>query len=206
MHLDEILENLPAKRALFAIRYLGLLLSVSKLRTRDFQFLVDKITNKLNGWHGRNLSMAGRLTLIKSVITSQAIYLLSALKAPKEILEFVDSRRRQFLLAGSERITGGKCKVNWPRSTRPKAYGGLGILHLGKFARALRLRWLWTEWTTPEVMWASSETPCTNTDRLLFAASTALAVGDGTKISFWNNAWLQGLRPRDVAPHVFNIS
>jgi hypothetical protein len=38
--------------------------------------------------------MASRLTLVKSVITSQTIYLLSALRAPKEVLNLIDSRRK----------------------------------------------------------------------------------------------------------------
>jgi hypothetical protein len=80
------------------------------------------------------------LTLIKTMITSQPIYLLSALNAPKEIMAIIDSGRRQFLWAGSERPTSGKCKVNWKRVARPKALDGLGVLHLGIFARALRVR------------------------------------------------------------------
>jgi hypothetical protein len=92
--------------------------------------------------------MVGRLTLVKSVITSQAIYLLSALQAPKEILNLIDSRRKKFLWAGCVQIMGGKCKVNWIRFARPKVCGGLGILHLTKFARALRLRWLWQDWAS----------------------------------------------------------
>ena len=42
-------------------------------------------------------------------------------------------------------MTGGKCKVNWIRAARSKRGGGLGILRLGKFSRALRLRWLWKQ-------------------------------------------------------------
>jgi hypothetical protein len=53
----------------------------------------------------RNFSVAGRLTLVKTMITSQAIYMLSALNAPKEILNLLDSKRRQFLWAGSDRLT-----------------------------------------------------------------------------------------------------
>jgi hypothetical protein len=68
---------------------------------------VDKILNKLSSWNGRNFSVAGGLTLIKTVITLQPIYLLSTLNSqhPKEIMAIIDSRRRQFLWAGSERLT-----------------------------------------------------------------------------------------------------
>ena len=31
-------------------------------------------------------------------------------------------------------------------------------------------------------------------------------MGKGERISFWENAWLQGRRPRDIAPAVYNIS
>jgi hypothetical protein len=66
--------------------------------------LVDKALGKLSSWNMRNFSVVGRLTLVKTMITSQAIYLLSALNAPKEILNLLDSKRRQFLWAGSNRL------------------------------------------------------------------------------------------------------
>ena len=70
------------------------------------------MTGKLNAWNGRNVTMAGRLTLVKSVLTSQVIQLLSALRVPKEILKLIDNKRKQFLWAGNVELTGGKCKVN----------------------------------------------------------------------------------------------
>lgn len=96
--------------------------------------------------------------------------------------------------------------MNWTRSARPKECGGLGILHMSKFARAMRLRWLWQDWVSRDKMWVTSELPCTATDRLLFAASTTILIGDGRKTSFWESAWIQGLRPRDLAPRIFSIS
>jgi len=75
---------------------------------------------KLKAWNGRNVTMAGRLTLVKSVLTSQVIHLLSALRVPKEILQLIDSKRKQFLWAGNEELMGGKCKVNWIRAARSK--------------------------------------------------------------------------------------
>ena len=164
------------------------------------------MTGKLNAWTGRNVTMAGRLTLVKSVLTSQVIHLLSALRVPKKILQFIDNKRKQFLWAGNEDLTGGKCKVNWIRAARSKKGGGFGILHLGKFSRALRMRWLWKQCKTETGQWLHSETPCTNKDKQLFAAATTFTVGNGDKISFWETAWLQGRKPRDMAPTVYNIS
>jgi hypothetical protein len=43
-------------------------------------------------------------------------------------------------------------------------------------------------------------------DRQLFAAVTSILVGDGTKVSFWNDAWVQGLILKDIAPLIFNVS
>lgn len=84
--------------------------------------------------------------------------------------------------------------------------GGVGVLDLEKFARALGLRWLWQEWADPDKPWVGLGTPCNRTDRLLFAPSTTLQIGDGAKISFWNSAWASGCRPRDLAPDVFALS
>uniref|UniRef100_A0A453M1J2 Uncharacterized protein n=1 Tax=Aegilops tauschii subsp. strangulata TaxID=200361 RepID=A0A453M1J2_AEGTS len=39
------------------------------------------------------------------------------------------------------------CNVNCPTVCTPTTHGGLGILDLERFSRALRLRWLWIAWT-----------------------------------------------------------
>jgi hypothetical protein len=110
--LNAILNGFAAKRACFPIKYLGLPLSTSRLKNVDFQPVVDKMAGKLNMWNGRNMTMAGRLTFVKSVLTSQTIHLLSALRVPKEILKIFYDKRKKFLWAGNEELTGGKCKVN----------------------------------------------------------------------------------------------
>ncbi|WVZ69500.1 hypothetical protein U9M48_018274 [Paspalum notatum var. saurae] len=204
--LSDVLSGLPAKRASFPLKYLGLPLSSTRLKRLDFQPLVDKISSKLNGWNGKNLSAAGRLTLVKVVLTSQVIYVLLALKPPKEVMKLIDSKRKQFLWAGTERLTGGKCKVSWTRAARPKKFGGLSILHLGKFSRALRLRWLWQDSKEPARKRVMGDLPCTAVDKVLFAAATSVTVGDGKSTLFWESTWLRGLRPRDIYPKIFSIS
>jgi hypothetical protein len=47
------------------------------------------------------------------------------------------------------------------------------------------------------------EVPCTEKDKLLFAACTTITLGNGQKTAFWNSAWLVGQQPKDLAPLLF---
>lgn len=51
-----------------------------------------------------------------------------------------------------------------------------------------------------------SGTPCDDTDKLLFAAATSITIGNGATVSFWESAWWQGRRMKDVAPLVYAVS
>jgi hypothetical protein len=76
--------------------------------------------------------------------------------------------------------------VNWTKTTLPKELGGMRVLHLDKFARALQLRWLWQEWNTPDKAWVGMEVHCDEMDMLLFAKCTLITLGDGNKSYFWH--------------------
>ena len=94
VNLRQVLADLAANHTHFPIKYLGLPLTTVRLRRVDFQPLVDKTVAKLNSWNGRNLNNVGRLTLVKSVLTSQVVYFLTALRAPKATLQDIDARRK----------------------------------------------------------------------------------------------------------------
>ena len=84
--IEPILAILPVARTSFPLKYLGLPLTPRRLRKLDFQPLIDKASGKLSSWNGRNLIQAGRVCLTKSVLSSQPVYLMTALKPPKEVL------------------------------------------------------------------------------------------------------------------------
>jgi hypothetical protein len=182
-NITPVLTDLPAKRTQFPTKYLGLPLTTVRLRRVDFQPLVVKTVARFNSWNGRNLNYAGRLTLVKAVLTSHIVYFLTALRAPKAALQDINAKRKQFLWTGTERIKGAKCKVNWTRAVRSKKNGGLDILHVGKFMRALRLRWLWRAWNLEDKPWVG-ELPCNETYHHLFATATTITIENGEKISF----------------------
>jgi hypothetical protein len=192
LNLDDILEGVPAARASFPLRYLGLPLSVRCLKRADFLHLEDKCAGNLPTWNGKLVTTAGRAALVKSVIASQAMYHLTPLALPLGTIKFINKIERAFLWSGKESTTGAKCKVNWDTVCRPKKLGGLGILHLGKFVMALRLRWPWLQWKDPNRIWAGSGNPCTKEDMEFFYAATEITIGNGNKTPFWHAPWLGG--------------
>jgi hypothetical protein len=64
--------------------------------------------------------MAGRATLVKSVLTVIVIYYITVLNVSIEILMKIDSIRRAFLWASCDKVTGGNSKLigKWCASLR----------------------------------------------------------------------------------------
>jgi hypothetical protein len=48
--------------------------------------------------------------------------------------------------------------------------------------------------------------PCDDCDKRLFQAATTINVGNGEKINFWHDKWLQNTCPKDIAPLCFNLA
>lgn len=97
MDLDTILEPFAGQRVNFLIIYLGLPLTLGRLKVIHVQRIVDQTRNKLAGWQGKLLNPVGRRELVRSVLSAVPIYLLTSLKVPKQILEDLDRARRRFL-------------------------------------------------------------------------------------------------------------
>jgi hypothetical protein len=170
----------------FPIKYLGLPLKLGRLKLVHVQNILDKTRAKLAGWQGRLLNVAGCRELVGSVLSATPIYLLSALKVPKQLTEDIDKAHRHFLWAGDNEISSGKCKVVWPLVARPTEFGGLGVLDFEKFSRALCLRWLRFSWTEPQRAWAGTKLPIDNVDAALFVAATTVTIRNGHKALFWH--------------------
>jgi hypothetical protein len=109
--------------------------------------------------------MARRSNLVKSVLTSIAIYFITILDVPMEVLMKISSLRRAFLWVGCDKVTGGKCKLIWDLVCKPTTIGGLGIINLKFLPSALCLRWLWNEWSENPKTWVGLGNPCNKHDR-----------------------------------------
>lgn len=104
--LDHVLEGFGGARANFPITYLGLPLSLGRVKLAHLQKFVDNARNRLAVWQGRLLNPAGRRELVRSVLSAMPIYLLTSIQAPKQFVADIDRIRRRFLWAGDSEITG----------------------------------------------------------------------------------------------------
>lgn len=169
------------------------------------QFLEDKAAAKLVPWDGQNITSMGR-TAVKSVLSSQAVYFITPLIVPQSTLHNLNKLERALFWEGTDKTTGAKCKVNCDTVCRPLAYRGLGVLNTNKFARALRLCWLWFEWKEPTKMWVGLGNPCVAQDYDFFYASTTITVSNGARTPFWDSPWVHDRKPKDIAPLIYEAS
>jgi mannosylglycoprotein endo-beta-mannosidase len=201
-----VMEDFQCPIQAFPCKYLGLPLHYKHLWRVDVQPLIDKIGNRLPTWRGRFFNRAGRLKLLNSVLSSIPTYFLTVFAPATWMLKKVDKIRRGFLWKGTESATGGSCLVRWANVLKPKEYGGLGVLDLEWFSRALRICWMWFQWSDPNRPWIGSEIPCSEVDMQFFRASTRVAIGNGRAALFWQSSWLSGAAPRDLVPSLYKLA
>ncbi|KAL0282162.1 UNVERIFIED_CONTAM: hypothetical protein Sradi_7269400 [Sesamum radiatum] len=122
---QQILDVMGFQEGTLPIKYLGVPLVSSRLSVADCQPLIQKVDRRLAGWNQLSLSFAGRVQLIKSVLSSLHTYWASVFILPKAVLKVIEERMRSFLWKGAS--GSGVAKVAWEQICRPKKEGGLGI-------------------------------------------------------------------------------
>ncbi|KAL0295535.1 UNVERIFIED_CONTAM: putative ribonuclease H protein [Sesamum calycinum] len=138
---EHLLAALQFQEGHLPLRYLGLPLLASRLSISDCQPLLLKIDSRIKGWDSIQLSFAGRLQLIKSVLMSLNVYWAMAFILPKGVIRAVEKRMRHFLWKGNSAV--GYPKVAWSDVCRPMEEGGLGIRDILALNKALMSRHLW---------------------------------------------------------------
>ncbi|KAL0290489.1 UNVERIFIED_CONTAM: hypothetical protein Scaly_2668800 [Sesamum calycinum] len=87
----QIVEYLGFQEGSLPVRYLGVPLTSSRLTIADCRPLINRIDTRLAGWNQHNLSYAGRVQLIKSVLSSLHTYWASVYSTERILeLEEID--------------------------------------------------------------------------------------------------------------------
>nr|GEU98560.1 RNA-directed DNA polymerase, eukaryota, reverse transcriptase zinc-binding domain protein [Tanacetum cinerariifolium] len=86
--------------------------------------VIDKISFRLLKWKTKTLSNGGRLTLLKSVLTSLPLYYMSIYKAPTTVIKDLEAMRRDFFI-GSNKVDRKMVWIRWDITLASKKMVGL---------------------------------------------------------------------------------
>ena len=130
------------------MKVLGVTISANKekMLKENYNNLVEKMKKVLNPWTARSLSLAGKVTIVNSLILSQATYKFLCLDSPDEK---IFSRIRKMI---TEFIWDGKkAKIAYRTLIRSKEEGGLQLVDVSKKDEALKIAWVKRAQTTSNV-------------------------------------------------------
>jgi hypothetical protein len=135
-------QAFPCQQVEFPIKYLGIPLSTGRLPRSALQPLLDKAADKLPIWKGSMMHRAGRLALVKSMLSAVPICTYICMGLLAWMYKGLTKLAKAFLWIRTDVVHAGKCLVAWDKIQRPLQLGGLGVLDMEKMGRALQMHWL----------------------------------------------------------------
>ncbi|CAN1126735.1 Putative ribonuclease H protein At1g65750, partial [Linum perenne] len=193
-------------------RYLGVPLIHGRNLTRLYQFLVECIGKKLDGWKTGSLSFAGRVSLALSALNTIPAYTMQIALLPNEICNAIDQKIRSFIW-GSYHGERKLHLLNWDTVCQPKDCGGLGIRSAKEMNLAFLMKLTWGMIKEPGTVWASvlrtkylkqsttglipkkskrrsSIWKGMNESWSIFTGGLSWSIRNGRKTNFWRERWL----------------
>ncbi|XP_031099806.1 uncharacterized protein LOC116004005 [Ipomoea triloba] len=195
--------------------YLGVQSAHGRTTKHDFSSLLDRIKGRMEGWKTRTLSLAGRITLAKSVLNSIPTYAMQTAVLPAGVCAEIEKCTRRFIWEGnmSEGTQNKLSLVNWDTVTKPKVAGGLGIFKVHEMNMAFMAKLGWRLQKERDTLWVRtlttkySESGChsragvrrgsfSNAWKGILAAQYIVQAGmtkvvrGGRQTNFWMDKWI----------------
>ena len=120
------------------VKYLGVYVGKNNVAIQELNWnnTVEKIKNTLDLWKMRNLTLYGKVVVIKLLIVSKLVHVATAALVPSKIIKDINKLIFAFLWnSRKEKVKRSVCH-------KPVSQGGLGMIDLRAKCRSLRLSWI----------------------------------------------------------------
>ena len=117
---------------------LGIYFSYDKKAAENYNFVtkLEKLTRQLHWWKARDLSVLGKVLLIKTIGLSKFNFVASVLNIPEYVVKDVNSLLYHFLW-------GNKCeKVKRDIVNQEYEFGGLKMCNFNMCIKAAKIKWI----------------------------------------------------------------
>uniref|UniRef100_A0A2N9GR88 Reverse transcriptase domain-containing protein n=1 Tax=Fagus sylvatica TaxID=28930 RepID=A0A2N9GR88_FAGSY len=228
-HIGDLVQLLGCKQSGLPMHYLGLPLGAKFKETAIWNPVLERVEKRLASWKRLYLSKGGKLTLIKSTLSSIPTYFLSLFPIPAMVANRLEKLQRDFLWCGMDEKPKFHL-VKWSQICVPLRFGGLAVRDIRCFNKALLGKWLWRYGMDREAMWRSVVEAkygsvwggwCSNSGKGphgvsvwkfirqgwdSFYSHCSFLVGDGQRVKFWHDCWCGEMALRYAYPELFVLS
>lgn len=147
-HQTNLADLLGVQRVDKHDSYLGLPMEISYSKNTTFGFLKERVDKKLQGWHAKTLSNAGKEVLLKSVIQSISSNVMNCFELPKQLCNDIHQCMARFWWGTKDR----EKKIHWMSWEKlcvPKSEGDMGFRNLHLFNLAFLAKQGWRLMVSP---------------------------------------------------------
>ncbi|XP_050229329.1 uncharacterized protein LOC126678474 [Mercurialis annua] len=192
--------------------YLGVPLLHGRYTKKHAAGVMNRIRTRLSNWNAKSLLLAGRSSLINSVLSAVPIYTMQTTALTKNSCNEIESKCRQFLW-GSSTESRKINLIKWDVVRKSRVRGGLGHKNMSLMNEALLMKIGWKILANHDVFWVKilrskykildnwvpSLPNIVGSSHLWQAlgklwgklqAGVRWALCDGTTIRFWLDPWL----------------
>lgn len=196
-------------------KYLGAPLIHHRSGRQSYQYILHKVNQWLSNWKTRQLLMASRVTLAKSVIQAMPSYVMQSTSLPRGLCDEIDRKCRDFIW-GDTKNQRHMHLASWSSICVPKKFGGLSLRSARDMNTSFMMKVGWNLCARKNDMWVKiirskykcgeDLVPMINTRRQgsnlwrgicknwnLVEKNMVWRVGNGNSISFWSDPWVPNL-------------
>ena len=228
-NMEELAAELGCGVGSLPSKYLGLPLGAPHRAVGVWDSIEERFRNRLSLWKRQYISKGGRLTLIRSTLSSLPIYFLSLFRMPKIVWARLEKIQRDFLWGGGN-LESKPHLVNWNSVCQEKSRGGLGVRGLSLMNQALLCKWCWRFANERDSLWRlvisakfGEECGGWNSRDIrggfgtglwkdirkewhTFSQNSVSSLGNGRRLGFWKDPWCNETILCNAFPTLFNLA